>query len=604
VRLQECLIVFHAAHAEHDKIVRSPSNEKELQNVRVRCDSLHESLYSGTIFPFQAHVNEEQQPATDFPAIDDGNFVTNDSLAAEAFQPPQRSRFRRSATLGKQSRALSAIALHFTQDAAIECVQGGPPGYDENRQDSDGFAHNWQRPSIRLRRHSGFGADMRSGQLRVLGAMFACLIGTSPAKAEAAFPQVEAFIWDLDRIYPDGATWQTELAKIRTNLEQIRRLRRTAPKSARELSELLGAVSDVRGRAARLAKVGTLQQLVDTKSEAAQRRLDEGTAIELRVEEEVAFLEPMLRSIHPSTLRRWIMSPELRPHKRRLLRTMRQARYAPPPGLEAVPAQLARIGANASSIYGKLMESDLGWPRTRIGATEERIDPATYGRLMRSPDTDTRAQASTAYLRHLARHRDLFGQLLSDRIGGDLQVARLRNLDDTTDGWLVIQDALEPQSYKAMFLAAHDVKPAVRLAAAALRKLHGLDRLRYTDLYASTPTTQRTYSVDESLTALLKQMTVLGADYPRLLERRLRSGWLHLPPGPNKSSTVGVFWQVGGGHPHGLLTYRGDLASARTLGGAAVLMMGYASVADGFAPDRREEAFRFSAMPYGIWDFT
>lgn len=397
-------------------------------------------------------------------------------------------------------------------------------------------------------------------------------------------------VWDLEHVYPTQAAWEAEQAAIATGLREIRRLKVPQPGSAAELRRLLDAVADVRGRAAKMAKVGTLQQLTATDSDAARRRQEEGVAIELRVEQEVAFLEPLLRRVGERRLMRWLAEDRrLGMHRRRILRTVRLARFAPPPGLEAIPAQISRWSTTMSDVYGSLGDSDLRWPEIALASGTERLQPASFARIMRSADARGRHRAAKAYLEHLAQYRELFGLLLARRIEADLQVARLRNLDDTIDQWLVTNDAILPQSYKAMFAGVREGREPLRKAAAALRHLHRLEQVRYSDIYAGAPSANVQFPLGDTVEPLLRAVAPLGSDYQALLRQRLGQSWLHLEPAPNKSSTVGVFWQVGGGHPHGLMIYRGDLASVRTLGGTALLMMAYASVPDELAPDRREE---------------
>jgi oligoendopeptidase F len=429
---------------------------------------------------------------------------------------------------------------------------------------------------------------MNKVSFTVFAAVSAIFAVSAQAQTLANRP-AEAFIWDLADTYPTDREWEAERGAIDAGLTLVSQLKARTPTTARELAVVRDAVSDVRKRAGRMAKVGLLQEAVDTRSDRARKRDEEGRAAELRVEREVAFVDPLLRSIGRSTLEQWLrIEPLLAPHRRRILRTLRLAAFAPPPGLETVPARLGRIGSVAADAYAEAMDVDLAWPAAP-GAEQGRLDTSTYRKLIRSPDSNIRGEAAERFLGHLGGYRDLFGLLLSRRIEADLAVARLRNLDDTTDNLLTVNDGFEPGSYRAMFAAARESRPAIAKAVEALRRLHGLDRFRLVDLFAPAPETQRTYQAGETLETVLHTLAPLGEDYRRLLRRRIDSGWMHLPPHPDKSPTVGVFWQVGGGHPHAILSYSGTLTNARTLSGSALLMMAYASVPERLAPDRREE---------------
>jgi hypothetical protein len=81
----------------------------------------------------------------------------------------------------------------------------------------------------------------------------------------------------------------------------------------------------------------------------------------------------------------------------------------------------------------------------------------------------------------------------------------------------------------------------------------------------------------------------MGGPYLRRLQQRWGMAWLDLPPRPDKSPEVGVWWQVGGGHPLGMMTYRDDVSSAGVFCRLSALMMWYGDIPGDLAPDVRED---------------
>lgn len=427
---------------------------------------------------------------------------------------------------------------------------------------------------------------MRSIPAAIMAALF-ITVNTSSA-AETAPRSLDSYVWDLDAIYPTGVEWERERAGVLEGLARIEGLK--AVKSSSDLARLLSAVADARGRAGRMAKVGLLQHEVDSRSEEARLRHGEGRALERRVEQAVRFVEPLLRKLGGDTLNEWLANdPLLAPHQRRIARTLALAPYAPQEGMEEANLSLGLISTTASDIFNEAIDADLAWPAIE-GSAGPKLDLPAYYRLKRSPDALVRNEAAVRFLKHLHGYRDLFGVMLTRRIEGDLLVSRQRNLDDPTD-LLLVNDGFAPQSHRALFAGARSARKSLARAAGTLAKLHGLERPTYTDLFVAVhPPTSR-YPIQEALEAVAAAALPLGEDYVRLLRRRFDERWMHLPPAPHKGGTVGVFWHVGGGHPHAVMNYGEDYASARTLTGASILMMGYGSVPAGSFPDRREEDF-------------
>jgi oligoendopeptidase F len=412
------------------------------------------------------------------------------------------------------------------------------------------------------------------------------VIGLSIPSYSAAMPNS---IWDLDTIYPDEEAWLVEHEKIVTELKQIGLLSESRLTHAAGLAKLMAQVSDARGRAGRMAKVGILQSIADTSSEIARQRRKEGMAFEAEVERSVAFLDPMLRKFGERKLRQWMtLDPKLATQDRRINRILRLAPYAPAAGSEAVGPDLDRASTSATDFYESLIGADLGWP-SLPGQPDLILDPGKVAQLRRSAEVNERRNAQRVFFKHLERFRDVFAVVLSRRFEADLAVARYHGLIDPADVLLVLKDAAPEQSHRILIDEVKQATPTISRAARVLRRVYDLTDLSLTDLGAPVPGGDADYSLERVRDLTLGAVAPLGSEYVDLLRQRLDLPWLHLDATSNKSGEAGVFWQVGGGHPHGVFTFRDDFASARTYCGAAVLMMGYSSVPDTVHPDRREE---------------
>jgi oligoendopeptidase F len=411
------------------------------------------------------------------------------------------------------------------------------------------------------------------------------VLASAQCPASAGAPTESGF-WDLDQIYPTESAWSAEAAMIDRRLAALAAYKDRTIRSADDLASLLTLVSDARGRAGRMAKVGILQSLVDTASAEAARRRQAGEAIEAEVEREVAFVDALVRALPRKKLDRWLEeSGSLAVHRRRITRILRLAPFASPKGAAGLESDLVRASQAASDLYLAALAADLDWP-TLGGRT---LDAGAFDELRRSADAEERRAASKAYLDFLGQNADLFARLLAHRIETDLAVARSRGLADSVDTLLVLSDGMPPGQHRALSAAATAAKPALRRAAEALRRAYALEEMTLDDLVAVQGPEAPVYAIDEAIDMTLEAASLFGKDYRDLMRERLQKPWTHWRPGPNKDSEVGVFWQVGGGHPHSLLTYRGTYANARIYAAAAFLMMAYASVPATAPPERRQE---------------
>lgn len=394
--------------------------------------------------------------------------------------------------------------------------------------------------------------------------------------------------WDLDSLYPSQEAWDAEAAHVRSRLASIFERRGHTLDTAESLADLLDLVSDARGRAGRMAKVGVLQAEVDTTSSNAAARREEALALEATVESQVAFLADAVLAIDPDRIDEWLRSdPRVGRHGRRLRRIRFEGRFTRGASQSAT-AQLARLSRTAADAYGALMSSDLQWPALDTNAGIVALDPTTHARLARDASRAVRHAANERFLSHLRRFESLAGMLLTRRVEGDLALARAAGLDDPVDRLFVLADGLPPQAYRRMFEVAQRGKTVFTRVFRALARAQGLTTLSLDDVHAQLAT-PRIYTYSESVDLAVAGAAPLGAAYQAQLRQRLAAPWIHARPDAHKSGTVGAYWQVGGGHPHVLLSFRGRHSNSRTLSAAAALMMAYASIPDEAAPDRREE---------------
>jgi oligoendopeptidase F len=210
--------------------------------------------------------------------------------------------------------------------------------------------------------------------------------------------------------------------------------------------------------------------------------------------------------------------------------------------------------------------------------------------VRRSPERAVRAAAARAFSDALARHEATFGLLFSRRIEGDLAIAQARGFRDSTSAALTINEG-SPDGVIAPILASvqHN-RPLVRRYARAIARAFGTSQASYADVLARSPWPFRsTYTVDQAIDMIVAAHAPLGMSYQRDLRARFALPWLHLPPMPNKSGLTAFFVPVGGGHPHGIMTYTGDLNSVRNLGRISESIMMDGDIPADSWPDRRAD---------------
>jgi oligoendopeptidase F len=414
-------------------------------------------------------------------------------------------------------------------------------------------------------------------------------LAQAPAGVQGSSAQ--AWVWDLAEQYPDQAAWDADLAWIEARLAALPALRGTAGRGGGELLTVLDAIRDLRGRAGHMARYAVLARNLAASSDAAAARLDAATALEHRVDLVLAPLIHDVATVERAKVAAWrAAEPRLEAHRLRLHRIFREARWTAPEGEEALLIQLDRWPRSSSVIYDALGQVDVKWPSISLAdGTAVVADADAFNRLRRSPDAGARRAVARAHLGRLREFENVYGLLYGRRIEGDMIAARRRGYANLIDAAFDINEAIPPGAAAAMIQAAQAGRPLLARWAAAMAKLQSLPRVEFADVLARPLRYDRRVPIEEAAELCAAAFAPMGRAYVARMRERWRQRQLHLPPAPDKSSEVGVWWQVGGGHPLGMMTYNDDVLSAgmfcRVTGG----MMWYGDIPPELAPDVRED---------------
>lgn len=408
------------------------------------------------------------------------------------------------------------------------------------------------------------------------------LIATS---VQAVTNEVADQEWNLGHIYPTEKDWEDAVSEIQHAINKMNTQNKNV-RTAMELATLLDAVHALRGRVGKLAKVGLLEHFTDTTNEKFRRRMEQSEFLESQVESTVAFVSEIIRAIPPEQLDEWQkQTPQLQKHKRRINRTLRTASFNLVPEAESVIADLTRLPRTANDIYRQLIESDLNWP-TYKGT---KLTLESYSEIRRNGNLYKREGASQTFFNHLANYQELFALALTRRIEGDSLIAKHRGLSGSVDTLLVLQDGFDINGHQHIYRAISQSQGKIAFIVNALANAKSQPHLAPSDFRSLLDKEERSYSSAYAREMTLDAAKLISPEYSSVMASRLKQPWMHLSNDSNKSNTVGVFWQVGGGNPHTIFKYKNDYISFRLYSSAAFLMMGLADIPDEKAPERREE---------------
>jgi oligoendopeptidase F len=235
-------------------------------------------------------------------------------------------------------------------------------------------------------------------------------------------------------------------------------------------------------------------------------------------------------------------------------------------GEEKIIADAGLMADGPDNIYTVFSNAEFPFPEVNLrdGSTV-RLDKAAFALHRSAPDREDRKAVFAGYFGRLNDFRRTFGAQLYAQVKKDLFSMRARRygsgLEAALDG-----GNIPAEVYHNLIKGVHTHLKTFHRYLEIRRRLLGVDRLHYYDLYAPVvPDLERTYSYDEAQTMVLDAFAPLGEEYVRTARRSFEERWLDVFPTGGKRSGAysnGAAYDV---HPYMLLNYNGKYDDVSTL---------------------------------------
>ena len=380
----------------------------------------------------------------------------------------------------------------------------------------------------------------------------------------AAVP--EAFKWRIADLFPDEAGWRAGLERLKALMPSLDPLGREWTRSAQAMGDFMERLEQVNLLGSKLSHYASLQADMDLGDTRYQTMKGEIQSVLVDLGAKLAFMDPELLALGEAKVEAYLQAePRLVPHRVGFLRILRLKDHVLPEGEARVVATAGLFGHAPHSAAGMLTDLDLPRPELEL-ATGERVllSTANYQKHRAAKDPGDRQRVMEAYWTGQKRFENTLATLLDAGIKQDLFHARVHHYPTCLDAALH-PEAIDTAVYRNLVATVRaNLAPLHRLLRLRRRML-GLERMRYADLYASAVTSvTRTYPYSEARDLVVRAARHLGDDYARVLEGAFSDGWIDVYPNLGKQSgaySSGVY----GLHPYVKMNYDGTFHHVSTL---------------------------------------
>ena len=374
------------------------------------------------------------------------------------------------------------------------------------------------------------------------------------------------FTWATTDLFPTDEAWEAEIPKIQDMVQKFKGYEGKLGESGQNLLGFLRLEDDFLRIADPFVGYAMYKKDEDTRNPVYQKMAGQMQNLLLEAQEALAFFTPEVLQIPDETLNGFYQAvPELEHYRLVLDRVRRQKEHTLSQSEEALLAAAGKLGQTPGLTYNFLNDADLPFPDA-VDANGQN-HPVTHGTfipLMQAPDRELRKSAFQSLYGAYKQFQNTFASSLEGQMKQLQFFANARKYPSALHAALDNTE-VPVEIYHNLIAAVRKNFPAMHRYIRLRKKLLGVDKLHYYDIYASMVADQeQTIPFDQAKETALEALAPLGEEYLGILREGFDNRWIDVYENQGKRSgaySSGVF----GNHPFVLLNYTDTLDDLFTL---------------------------------------
>lgn len=401
--------------------------------------------------------------------------------------------------------------------------------------------------------------------LSILGQALMLIGAEAQVRERSAIP--EQYTWNLADLYPNDEAWETARVRLDREVTAIGQFRGQLAAGPAPLLACLEQRAGWFREFQKLASYAGNKSNEDTRVPTYQAMLQQVGQLATKAGTEGSFIEPEIVAMEESVLLRFLdQEPGLQPYRFYLLNVLRRKAHTLSDKEERIVAEAGRMADAPSSIYNVLSDAELPYPEVTLkdGRTVT-LNKSAFGRYRAEPDREDRERVFAAFFDTFKRFESTFGAQLFAKVNTDLFYAKSRGYATA------LEMALDPNNipvdvYRSLIENVNRNLDKFHRYLGIKQRMMGVDRLKYTDMYAETVAgVNLEYGVEQAKEVVLAAFQPMGDRYVEAVRKSFDNRWIDFYPTPGKRS--GAYSNDGGYdvHPYVLLNHNGLFDDVSTL---------------------------------------
>ena len=392
------------------------------------------------------------------------------------------------------------------------------------------------------------------------------LAGSATLHAQDSQPAVdEQYIWDLTDFYPTKEAWESELARLRSEVDTIAAYEGKLGESASSLLAALDAASAYRKELLRVWTYASNIRNTNLGDPNGQDMVGRLQSLGQAASAASSFMAPELVALGSDKIEAFIAEePGLQKHALYLRNTLRQGEHVLSPETEQVLSLMGSALSSSQSARDMLANAEIEWPRITLSdGSEIHLTNAGYSLHRADPDREDRIAVFDAFWGRYKDFESTFGVTLNGEVQGNIAMAKARKYDNTLQ-YFLSGDNIPEDVYRTLVKVTNDRIGVLHRYFKLRARMLDIDDLGYHDIYPNLVETDLTFPIDETRDHMLASVRLLGEEFADKFARASADRWMHVYPQAGKRSGAYMSGAAYDVHPLILLNHQDTYGSAST----------------------------------------
>jgi oligoendopeptidase F len=344
--------------------------------------------------------------------------------------------------------------------------------------------------------------------------------------------------WDVTDIFTSDEAFYATVEETLQKAKKFREQFENQLSDPKVIENALDEYSQILIQVDRMANYAELRLSVDTSDEAAQTVSSKFNTTFGKIISQLAFVESEILQLSEETLNDFNKKTKY-PHF--ITKLKNRQPYQLNPKVEEALASLSPTLEAPFELYGITKMLDIPFESFEHNGTTYPLDYATFeNEYEDNENPEFRQKSFETFSNALKKYQHTTAATYNMKVQQEKIEADLRGYDSVIDYLLQEQDVTREMYDRQIDVIMSELAPIMQKYAKLLKRVHGLEVMRFEDLKISIdPSYEPDISIEDSKEYIYGALGILGEDYLKMVETAYQDKWIDFAQ--NKGKDTGAY---------------------------------------------------------------